>query len=234
MSARNDILARIRSSLGVSTEKSGKDETAGATGRTARQKAVANRLKNHPRGVVPEPIGKKPKAVRQFIEKAQASGASVERVQADKVAQAVSTFLRNHNLAQQLRMGNDRRLGRIEWQKRGAPEILTGPSDGKDETGLSHAFAGAAETGTLVLLSGSDNPTTINFLPENHIVLVDEKDIAFDYETIWTKLRRKAGAGNMPRTVNLITGPSRSADIEQTLIMGAHGPVRLHIIVVKD
>ena len=40
------------------------------------------------------------------------------------------------------------------------------------------------------------------------------------------------GKGQMPRTVNWITGPSRSADIEQTLLLGAHGPQRLHVIVV--
>src|SRR5260370_1008553 len=64
--------------------------------------------------------------------------------------------------------------------------------------------------------------------------LVGADDIAGDYEALWRKLRERFGAGAMPRTVNWITGPSRSADIEQTLILGAHGPQRLHVMVVGD
>jgi L-lactate dehydrogenase complex protein LldG len=84
-----------------------------------------------------------------------------------------------------------------------------------------------------VLLSGPDNPTTIHFLPDTHIVVVRAADIVGDYETVWRRLREKLGPGAMPRLVNLITGPSRSADIEQTLLLGAHGPRALHIVVVE-
>jgi L-lactate dehydrogenase complex protein LldG len=89
-----------------------------------------------------------------------------------------------------------------------------------------------AETGTLVLVSGPDNPTTLNLLPDTHIVMIDADDIAGDYEAVWRRVRDTYGAGQAPRTVNLVTGPSRSADIEQTLILGAHGPRALHIFVV--
>ncbi len=89
-----------------------------------------------------------------------------------------------------------------------------------------------AESGTLVLLSGSDNPTTLNFLPDAHIVMLSADDLAGDYEAVWSRIRERCGAGGLPRTVNLVTGPSRSADIEQTLILGAHGPRALHILVV--
>ena len=64
--------------------------------------------------------------------------------------------------------------------------------------------------------------------------MVEAKDIAGDYETLWRRLREKFGDGLMPRAVNLITGPSRSADIKQTLILGAHGPRRLHVMVVGE
>jgi L-lactate dehydrogenase complex protein LldG len=89
-----------------------------------------------------------------------------------------------------------------------------------------------AETGTLVLTSGRDNPTTLNFLPDVHIVVVDAADVAADFETVLARLRERFGTGIMPRTVNMITGPSRSADIEQTLLLGAHGPRKLHVVVV--
>ena len=111
-------------------------------------------------------------------------------------------------------------------------DISTGPSDGRQLVSVSHAMAGVAETGTLVLVSGKDNPTTLNFLPDNHIVVLDAADLAGDLETVFARLREKFGEGVLPRVVNMITGPSRSADIEQTLILGAHGPRRLHVIVV--
>ena len=96
---------------------------------------------------------------------------------------------------------------------------------------MSHAFGAIAETGTLMLTSGTDNPTTLNFLPENHIVIVDAADIKGDLEALMSELRKTYGKGEMPRTVNLVTGPSRSGDIEQKIILGAHGPRALHVIV---
>ncbi len=86
----------------------------------------------------------------------------------------------------------------------------------------------------LVLTSGPDNPTTLNFLPDVHVVVVDAADVASDFETAMARLRERYGVGDLPRTVNLITGPSRSADIEQTLMLGAHGPRKLHVIVVGN
>jgi len=88
--------------------------------------------------------------------------------------------------------------------------------------------------GTVVLASGPDNPTTLNFLPDVHIVVVDASDIGADFETAMARLRERYGTATMPRTVNMITGPSRSADIEQTLLLGAHGPRKLHVIVVGN
>ncbi|MCB1450779.1 MAG: lactate utilization protein [Nitratireductor sp.] len=225
-SSRDAILQRIAANLGTSEK--------------TRKAAVANRIKLHSRGTLPD-LGQtqdqktdKRKLVERFCEKAQAASASIDRVKRSDIAKAVSSFLREHNLPQAIRLGADKRLKQIAWPKRGGPELRLGASDGNDLAGLSHAFGGAAETGTLVMVSGADNPTTINFLPENHIVIVNESDIEAHYESLWTRLRKKYGTGEMPRTVNMITGPSRSADIEQTLILGAHGPVRLHIIVARD
>jgi L-lactate dehydrogenase complex protein LldG len=97
---------------------------------------------------------------------------------------------------------------------------------------VGHALAGVAESGTIVLASGADNPTTLNFLPETHIVVLAAADIVGDYESAFDMIRDRYGKSAMPRTVNLITGPSRSADIEQTILLGAHGPRRLHLVIV--
>jgi L-lactate dehydrogenase complex protein LldG len=149
------------------------------------------------------------------------------------VPQSIAHFLRNHNLPATLRMGDDPRLKAMPWSDT-TLEIAHGPSQGSDLNAVSHAFGGIAESGTLAMVSGSDNPSTLNFLPDNHIIVVSAKDIASDYESVWNRVRFAYGKSTMPRTVNWITGPSRSGDIEQTLLLGAHGPRRLHVVVVRD
>jgi L-lactate dehydrogenase complex protein LldG len=222
MSSREQILGRIRTNA------------SGTNGPQERADTVARRIRLHPKGIIPAGPEKAADVLARFVEKAIEASATVDVVKRSAIGTAISKFLRNHNLPQQVRMGTDRRLKKITWPKKGGPELRQGPSDGTDLAGLSQAMGGIAETGTLILLSGKENPTTINFLPENHIVVLEAKDLANDHETMWAKLRKAYGAGAMPRSVNMITGPSRSADIEQTLILGAHGPVRLHIIIVKD
>jgi L-lactate dehydrogenase complex protein LldG len=223
MSARDHVLTSIRRSLGV-------------TGREApRRKAVADRIAGHPRGVVPaRGRGTGKERIALFARMIEAASGSAERVTSVDVPVAVSTFLRRHNVPLSVRRGDDPMLGGLPWERAGTLEVTTGYSDGKQLASVSHAFAGVAETGTVVLTSGRDNPTTLNFLPDNHIVVVEAKDVVGDYETVWQRLRERFGAGNLPRTVNMITGPSRSADIEQTLILGAHGPRRLHVIIVEE
>jgi L-lactate dehydrogenase complex protein LldG len=222
MAARDLIFGSIRRSLGVS----GKEAT--------RRKAVADRLAQHPTGIVPargQLAAKERLALFRAMVEA-ADGSVDEIADAGDVPGAVAAFLRAHNLPMKLKRGADPRLAALPWERERTLEISLGPSDGTDLVALSHAFGAAAESGTLMLVSGPDNPTTLNFLPDTHIVVIDAKDVAGDYETVWQKLRDKFGEGRMPRTVNLITGPSRSADIEQTLILGAHGPRRLHVMVV--
>ena len=96
---------------------------------------------------------------------------------------------------------------------------------------MTMAKFGLAETGSLVMTSGSDNPATLNFLGETHFAVVHAKDIQGGFEDLWDAYRER---GINPRTVNLITGPSRSGDIGQTIQLGAHGPIGLHIFVVED
>ncbi len=163
---------------------------------------------------------------------AEKAAASVERLaDGSAIPEAVARFLRDHNLPAAVRMGDDPRLKSLAWERTQVAATFGG-THGNDMVGLSHAYGAVTETGTLVLVSGADNPTTLNFLPETHIVVLSAEDVAGDYEAIWSRLRATYGRGAMPRTVNLISGPSRSADIEQVILLGAHGPRRLHIIVV--
>jgi L-lactate dehydrogenase complex protein LldG len=223
MSARDEILANIRASLGV-------------TGAEApRRQAVQERLSQAPAGIVPA-RGQGDEAAQTATFTAEATRAQASVAEVDRAADVpaeIARYLREANLPAALRMGEDARLAAMPWGET-ALEIEHGPSDGHDHVGVSAAFAAIAESGTLALCSGPDNPTTINFLPDNHIAVLFARDIVGDYESVWRKLRERYGKGALPRTLNLITGPSRSADIEQTLLFGAHGPRRLHIIVVKE
>jgi len=197
--------------------------------------AVAARLAGHPAGVVPA-RGHVPGAERVslFVRMVEAAAGSAEwTADAAGIPAAVAAFLRGLNLPLAIRHGDDQRLASLPWD-RAMLKVSRGPSRGDDLAAVSHAFAAVAETGTLVLTSGPDNPTTLNFLPDVHIVAVRASDVAPDFETVMARLRAVHGPGSMPRTVNLITGPSRSADIEQTLILGAHGPRRLHVVVVGE
>lgn len=221
--AREDILANIRRSLGVKGSE------------RIRRQAVDDRIERAPKGVVPA-RGQRDEEGRKalFRERAEAVHTSTEVVKKAKdVPKAVADYLRNHNLPAALRIGADPLLAGMPWAETSI-DLSTGPSDGSDLISVSHAVAGVAETGTLVLTSGPDNPTTLNFLPDTHIVVVKAADIAGDYESVWSKLRMSHGKGEMPRTVNFVTGPSRSGDIEQKLLLGAHGPRSLHIIVVES
>lgn len=226
MSAANDaraaILARIRAARGAD----GHEEP--------RRRAVRARLGGHPPGVAVaaaelDAAGR----LALFRAKALYAAATITEVaRAEDLPRAIAQTLAERNLPPALRHGADPRLAALPWERVPLLARSTGRSFGDDRVGLSWADAGVAETGTLVLTSGSDNPTTLNFLPELHLVVLEAANVAAVLEHAFRTLRTRFGAGEMPRTVNLVTGPSRSADIEQTLLYGAHGPKALAILLV--
>jgi L-lactate dehydrogenase complex protein LldG len=223
MTSRDDMLARIK----AKTAK-GSDES--------RRAAVDARLAQHPRNLIPERgIGDDAHRLRVFTEMMQAVGGSVEILDdINDVPHSVADYLRNANLPAHVRRGSDPVLATLPWHRGGAIEVVEGRAEGSDKASVTRAFAGIAESGTIIQTSGADNPTTLNFLPEVHIVVLEMKNIFASYEEAWTKLRAQFGEGQMPRTVNMISGPSRTADIEQTIVRPAHGPKNMHVIVVRQ
>ncbi|MGO9983660.1 MAG: LutC/YkgG family protein [Rhodomicrobium sp.] len=218
--ARDAVLSRVREKLGMRGDEPG------------RRGLVQSRMRHPQANLIPEraqkPRGELIKLFQTMLEK---SGAKVARVRALKgLPEAIAAALRENNLPSRVRLGADPIFDGLRAEP-GLLELLSGPAAGADAVGLSHAIAGAAETGTLFLVSGADNPSTINFLPETHVIAILASDIAGSYEEGWSKLRTLYGSGNMPRTVNLISGPSRTADIEQTIVMGAHGPKNLLVLI---
>jgi len=200
-----------------------------------RRAAVAGRLAAPPPPLVPERAKRRRDELRslfrRFLEGQSAT--VVEAAGAAEVPAAIGRYLRSANLPLRVRVGDDAYLDRLPWASEPALERRRGRAEAEDEVGLSRATVAVAETGTLVLASGADNPVTVTFLPETSVVVVREEDLVGGYEGAWERIRARFGAGAMPRTVNFVSGPSRSADIGGQLVMGAHGPRRLCVILVR-
>ncbi|MDX2201337.1 MAG: lactate utilization protein [Hyphomicrobiaceae bacterium] len=199
-----------------------------------RRRTVETRMHAPPAPLVPQ-RAQKPVAEQRALLKSFLQGQSatvIEVATPAEIPKAVAGYLRANNLPLRVRAGTDAYLRGLDWRSEPALERLEGPAAGTDEVGLSRVTAAIAETGTLVLASGADNPVTVTFLPETHIAVVEQGAIVGGFEGVWARLRARFGKATMSRTVNFVSGPSRTADIGGQLVMGAHGPRRLCVILV--
>ncbi|MBV9861015.1 MAG: LUD domain-containing protein [Alphaproteobacteria bacterium] len=222
--ARNAILARIREARGRGP----------LSAETARQ--LEERVTAHRRNLVPRRAAALDRAgqVDLFVAMAEEVQTSVARVaSAAAVPEAVARYLASENLPAELVMAPDPTLDAYPWNEWPMLAIRRAAAAAGDAVSLTPCLAAIAETGTLMLTSGPERPTTLNFLPDTHIVVLRAAQVVACYEDGWDLLRA-AKAEGLPRTVNLITGPSRTGDIEQRIQLGAHGPRRLHIILVEE
>jgi L-lactate dehydrogenase complex protein LldG len=122
-------------------------------------------------------------------------------------------------------------FAQLDWRAAGL-DVEARPATGDDRIGITGVFCAIAETGTLVVLAGADTPTASTLLPETHIAVVSADRVMGGMEEAFALIRNERG--QLPRAVNLISGPSRTGDIEQTIVLGAHGPYRVHIIVLTS
>jgi len=199
------------------------------------RKAAEARLAEPPRGPAVARANLPPaERVELFCRWAELNNATVARVSAAEVPREVSAYLARNNLSAQAAMAPSPLLADFDWASQKMLSLRRGRAEASDQASVTGAFAGIAETGTLVMASGPDHPVTLNLLPDTHIVVLRENDIVGGYEDVWRRLRERYGKDCMPRTVNIITGPSRTGDIEQTIELGAHGPRRMHILVVRE
>jgi L-lactate dehydrogenase complex protein LldG len=220
--ARAQILAGIRRSL-----------NRGRLDR-ARETELRKHVAAHQRNLVPARAAAldNPRRVDLFVGMAEEVQATVARVKSPAaVPEAVAGYLAAENLPADLVLAPDPSLDDIPWDARPLLRIRRGRAEAGDAVSLTRCFTAIAETGTLMLISGAETPTTLNFLPDTHIVLVYADQVVATYEDGWDRLRTN---GSMPRAINFITGPSRTGDIEQRIELGAHGPRRLHIILVDN
>jgi L-lactate dehydrogenase complex protein LldG len=220
--AKSQILGQIRRSL-----KRGALPAATST-------ELAQRLADHKRNLVPERVARDHAALVQlFVDMATEANAAVTRI--DRLADvpgAVAQLLARENLPAELVAAPA--LAALPWGERPLLAVRFGRAEGSDHVSVTPAFAAIAETGTLMLVSGAETPSTLNFLPDTHVVVLKAADVVGPYEDALDRLRaRGANGAPLPRTINFVTGPSRTGDIEQTIQLGAHGPRRLHILLVE-
>ncbi len=213
MSARAEILQRVRAGLG-------RGDAA------ARRAAAEASISNPTRGPQPQLAGD---LVARFASKAHYLASSVARVGSPaEVPAAVARYLNEQGLPPQAVATGD--VARLDWIG-AALAVSERVAVDADQTGISGCFCAIAETGTLMLLSGPQTPASVSLLPETHIAVVPVGRIVATMEDAFALLR--AEHGGLPRAVNFISGPSRTGDIEQTIVLGAHGPCRVHLILVE-
>jgi L-lactate dehydrogenase complex protein LldG len=170
--------------------------------------------------------------VTRFLARATDMASTVERVAAlDAVPAAVASYLAALGPA-----GEAERRGvcwpqfaTLGWAQDGLT-VESRPTVGHDALGITGCVCAIAETGTLVMASGASMPSATFLLPDTHVAIVLAEQVVAGMEEAFARVR--SGHGALPRAVNLVSGPSRTGDIEQTIVLGAHGPRRMHVVLV--
>lgn len=210
MSARDEILGRIRGALG---ERSSDAFAAGVRDLPARG------VSSH--GASGDAL------VARFIEKAKQASATCARIASiDDAPEAVRRYLLEEWLTESSVFVAPA-LASLPWPASWLAQCADPVVDGA--TGVTPSFAAIAETGSVVFLSSPGTPASLNFVPARHVAIVQASAIVPTMEHVWARFR--AQGHPMPRAINVVTGPSRTADVEQVVQVGVHGPQRVHLLI---
>ena len=215
MTAREEILQRVSSGVGKAADF--------AARRAAAEAALAAPVRG------PQPVMGAALAER-FQAKAESLSSTVVQVaNSAQALAAVAQYLAAGALGTSAVITAD--VGAYDWAGHGL-SVRIGTAVDADLVGISGCFCAIAETGTLMLLSGPETPASVSLLPETHIALVPVGRLVATMEDAFALLRAELGV--IPRAINFISGPSRTGDIEQTIVLGAHGPCRVHLVLMGD
>ena len=218
MSARDNILARIRAARGIRGPMLDAERAEIAADIAARRAGPS--------------LGWDDEPVARFRAKAEALSTTLDAVATfEAVPAAAARYLKAGSLP--LTAVVWRSLLELDWAGAGMT-VVARAARGDDLVGITGAFCAIAETGTLMTLSGAERPPSVSLVPETHIAVLPAARIVRTMEDAWALLRAERPQNTLPRAVNFISGPSRTADIEQTLVLGAHGPYRVHVLVIGN
>ena len=212
-SARENIMQRIRQANEFCAEANA-------------QQMIEQRLHQHARGPRPQWPGN---LITHFIKKAQQSAASISMVDGEAdLVDAVRAYLVEQSVDNRLLCASTALIKGLNWPDDVFIEARAATTH--DKVVLVEAFAGIAETGSVVMCSSQETPVSLNFLADYFICVVHQKNVVNTIDDLWKKIREEKS--QMPRAVNIITGPSRTADVEQIIQMGAHGPRKVHVLLL--
>ena len=217
MSARDNILNRIRTN----------QKRTGLTS-PAELAQAARFIASHPQG--PRPSADWPDLIGRFKEQAIRLSSSVDEVASiAAVPHALARYLQENELPAQGICWPT--LSELDWRNAGL-SIEPRAAIESDKLGITGSFCAIAETGTLLLMTHPTTPNKTSLLPDTHVAIVKTSRVVVGMEDAWNLARNELK--ELPRACSFISGPSRTADIEQTLVIGAHGPYRVHIILVDE
>jgi L-lactate dehydrogenase complex protein LldG len=219
--SRDAVLGRVRAALGAMGDRSAA---------RAEAEAYVDAHAQGPRPAMPADL------IGRFLSRATDMASTVERL-GDRleIPTAVARYIDALELPQAIAAQKSYagvcwpEFAELDWRGAGL-EIDARPTIGADRLGITGAFCAIAETGTLVLLTGAETPTATALLADTHVAVLRADRVVSGMEEAFALVRREHG--RLPRAVNLISGPSRTGDIEQTIVLGAHGPFRVHILVI--
>jgi L-lactate dehydrogenase complex protein LldG len=217
--ARTRILSRIRAAQGRPDQAKDREEELNY-----------NYVAQKPSGPKP-PVGDD--LVARFVQQSERLQSTVARLASlDEVPGAVAEYLQSRGLGQRAVIWPS--FERLDWTSVGLEVEARAPvrdDPAPDMVGITGCFAAIAETGTLALVSGAASPASMALLPETHIAVVPKSRIVAHMEDVFALLRHERG--EPPRALNFVSGPSRTGDIEQTIVLGAHGPYRVHLLLLE-
>lgn len=160
----------------------------------------------------------------QFAQAAAENNASVQILQNENdVTQAVAAYLLANKLPMHIVSSSE--LRHLGWRKSGVHAEFRAPAD-KDACGLTGVAGAAADCGAMALRSDSPDSLTVGLLPPHHIAVVHASSIVPSIHDLFARLAPP------PSALALFCGPSRTADIEQTLVLGVHGPLAVHVLLI--
>jgi L-lactate dehydrogenase complex protein LldG len=212
--AREKMLAAIRVKIGHLPER--------------HRDHVALRLQTHARHIIPERVNiSSTELISLFQKQAESVGTRVFHIASAEIETQLKILFAERQI-HKVKISDSDITRDINWKSLDV-EAITGAATTEDTVAVTNCLCAVAETGTLVFAASKETPTSLNVLPEIHVVILHEDNIVASYEDAWDKIRLLP---SVPRCVNLITGPSRTGDIEQKILMGAHGPRELWIFLI--
>ncbi|WP_275862606.1 lactate utilization protein C [Vibrio sp. CAU 1672] len=177
--------------------------------------------------------------VSRFVDALQATHAEVHAILETQLADTIAAVT-NEKGCQRAAIGSDGEY--IPAFQQGLSKLEVTAFEQKIETwksqlfnqidvGVTHTLAGIADTGALVLWPGEGEPRTLSLVPPRHIAVIKQSTL---YSNFLEVMVEQNWSTTMPTNALLISGPSKTADIQQTLAYGAHGPSELIVLLLTD